>query len=1485
MRTIIYMLACMVILATCCMVSTADDTSSFTDPASDLTYIYTGVPVPPENYLGYVDVVMGEADRTVDSLNFRITANGGIPPLENTVFWTILMDENNDLEDNCHYYPVADVDTMYSVIYDSATMKWKMERATYESWGWDVKPTDATWGMTSTLIVHISIPLTELGELDDVVPWKILTETFNGATIGDLAPDGRLAYLGDPSPEPKIYNPGNGSWISGATGIGAVEARNADDIASTCFEYSRDGETWHYISRDYDGRVNTYPRESYGAGLDGWGTVWDTTGLAEGWYHIRATMTDQLSQTGQSQIMVYLDPTPPSPTILKPVFDQAVDGILMISATTGDEDVSGMIFSIFRVDESLGVEKDVPHTPQGYGCGPASAAASLLWLNNYTNETGKKPFDDLVPGELEDPEKLTGKMNRMFKTENIDPPGTIGRHLTKDTEMVAGLKDYAKERKTANMKEDFVVKAFGREKTATYETLPENIDWVKFYKTMLPHEDILLLLAGKKQNGDDWGHAVTANSFMPTLEIWWTPDGCIWAQLPPYNIDFMDHNNDTGYTEVEMDETGKITGLEKYYPELSKDGQKIDGMIVFSPKTAYEELWKALKENRTTPCDWRPIGYCGPSLEIPVFSFDWDTASIEDGSYLLMATAMDEAGNEASDIIWITVDNEAPSTTKAIGVPEYKEGYYLTSDTEIELSADDGAGIGVDSIYYRIWNNGTWNTWTREYCGPGVVEVMSCNSGGCAVNFTLPGNCTHHIEYYAVDILNNTEPMHNQTHVVDNEAPATSKTVGESGYVVNTTVFGEERLVTLVTNETPITLNGSDDCCRIKHIILRNNNTEKRYHVKMKYKEGNTIGSSIHTISPDKSIRFGFGPLRYPKKVSVTISEYKDGKRIPVEKFDLSCRDLKFIAAFGNYDYDEKSKCCRYNKSTGPFPFRIDDLLIEEFCLKECSNDSEVTCWSGVASTTYLDYYEGTGSWTPNEYAEPFTLEGDGIHILGYYSVDNLGNTEEVNTTEGINSEIFFVTEQSLEPFFVTPSSNSLVYDNTTIWAGEASGRDVSYARFSYSVDGVNWTYIGVDDDGSEPTVGGELARASDWGDGWSVYWDTPCMEEGLYYIRVEMYGLEGIGTAQISVYLEPTPPIPEIRTPLCEDVVCGSVQLSTYSADEDVSRVLWEYSNKTEYYEKDIEEKIQFHYCRNISGKNLSRVCCGPTAAASCLKYWDVHGYSNITGNGTVNQSELVERLARLMGTDANGTKDSNFKKGIEDYLKECGYGCDNPHGLKVGIETNKSRLTFARYRDELEANREDVLWGYEWDNNTRGHWVTGRSVNNTRRADGSHEVDIMCPTYGNVSNVSMYENGSLYRPDVNGWRNASVMVTVSEKGSFESPGWVEITNVTSPAGGWAATWDTTEVADGYYFIRATMVDEAGNEGGDIIVIRVDNAPPARGDLNHDGKITTADAVIALRIAAESRKYDAADVNSDGEVTSLDALMILQAAVGRITL
>lgn len=60
-------------------------------------------------------------------------------------------------------------------------------------------------------------------------------------------------------------------------------------------------------------------------------------------------------------------------------------------------------------------------------------------------------------------------------------------------------------------------------------------------------------------------------------------------------------------------------------------------------------------------------------------------------------------------------------------------------------------------------------------------------------------------------------------------------------------------------------------------------------------------------------------------------------------------------------------------------------------------------------------------------------------------------------------------------------------------------------------------------------------------------------------------------------------------------------------------------------------------------------------------------------------------------------------------------------------------------------------------------------------------------------------------------------------------------------------------------------------------------------GDVNGDGKFTSADALWALQGAVEARvltgkQFMAADVDGNGKLTSKDALKILQYAIGKIT-
>jgi hypothetical protein len=57
------------------------------------------------------------------------------------------------------------------------------------------------------------------------------------------------------------------------------------------------------------------------------------------------------------------------------------------------------------------------------------------------------------------------------------------------------------------------------------------------------------------------------------------------------------------------------------------------------------------------------------------------------------------------------------------------------------------------------------------------------------------------------------------------------------------------------------------------------------------------------------------------------------------------------------------------------------------------------------------------------------------------------------------------------------------------------------------------------------------------------------------------------------------------------------------------------------------------------------------------------------------------------------------------------------------------------------------------------------------------------------------------------------------------------------------------------------------------------------KGDLNHDGNITSTDVRIALGIIFSSKYLEEADIDENGYVNVLDARMIMQATAGNIEL
>jgi len=142
----------------------------------------------------------------------------------------------------------------------------------------------------------------------------------------------------------------------------------------------------------------------------------------------------------------------------------------------------------------------------------------------------------------------------------------------------------------------------------------------------------------------------------------------------------------------------------------------------------------------------------------------WDTnltfSFTENCTHVVEYYAEDILGNEEThhfDIYY--VDVKPPVSNMTFGTPCYKYAgkTFITNYTPIYINATDygcNGGVGVDTIYYRIWYNGTWTPWML-YDG---------------IPITLEGECIHYLEINATDLLGNTG-FDNVTFYVDNSPP------------------------------------------------------------------------------------------------------------------------------------------------------------------------------------------------------------------------------------------------------------------------------------------------------------------------------------------------------------------------------------------------------------------------------------------------------------------------------------------------------------------------------------------------------------------------------------------------------------------------------------------------------------------------------------------------------------------------------------------
>jgi chitodextrinase len=207
---------------------------------------------------------------------------------------------------------------------------------------------------------------------------------YNGVPIFHNVVDGYVICR-DLCPEPYIVFPSKSESLSGnitliygdVTHIRAVEMQSAEDILSASFNYSTDEITWNTIDVNYTGDLGT------------WSIDWNTTGLAEGIYSVRVTMTDNIGQQGYFKKSLYYDPTPPMPELYQPSDGEEIRGVVTFEANTTASDIECMTLEYLNsskpyVDQddlgNLEQEKVGPNGKDGknHFCEP-TATANALW--------------------------------------------------------------------------------------------------------------------------------------------------------------------------------------------------------------------------------------------------------------------------------------------------------------------------------------------------------------------------------------------------------------------------------------------------------------------------------------------------------------------------------------------------------------------------------------------------------------------------------------------------------------------------------------------------------------------------------------------------------------------------------------------------------------------------------------------------------------------------------------------------------------------------------------------------------------------------------------------------------------------------------------------------------------------------------------------------------------------------------------------------
>jgi hypothetical protein len=387
---------------------------------------------------------------------------------------------------------------------------------------------------------------------------------------------------------------------------------------------------------------------------------------------------------------------------------------------------------------------------------------------------------------------------------------------------------------------------------------------------------------------------------------------------------------------------------------------------------------------------------------------------------------------EATNNATVQLDNTAPQTSISMGQPSYfASTLYITSSTPVTLSPDD-TGSGLNSTMFRIWNaTGGWTPWT-SYVSP----------------FSIPGpDGTRYLEFNSSDKIGHDEPVNNYTTIaelaIDNSPPDSTLSIGTPQYSSGgITYFTSSTQFTLGSDDgtgsgpnitwyriwdavsgwsapiqytAPFTISGPDGIRYIEYNSSDNLGTDES-------PKNHTAITGLFLDNADPATILTFGNPNYTSGTDLFVSDSTEFN-ISANKPDIAIwvwMDLSNPAIYnGNFTVAQEGPHTIFYNATDNLgniesPSNSIDIIVD-------TSPPITTITVGTpqygpgpsfvtSSTTFtLDSDDGSGSGvdttmyridsgSPTTYTGPFSLSGNGQHVIHYWSIDNLGNVESDKT-------------------------------------------------------------------------------------------------------------------------------------------------------------------------------------------------------------------------------------------------------------------------------------------------------------------------------------------------------------------------------------------------------------------------------------------------------------------------------------------------------